>query len=506
MADLLHKVTSVREDGAVLLARIGALASAGAPSGWERVEVRFRQVGHYTELERIVVMGDTTLTLDGSSDLSDTLTELRAQMYEPGRGSWLQAHCRVRPQGDFDFDVDAEPRWRRPPPDLATELEAERKAFPREEEHLPDWWRRATGLPLAVTFRHARVAAPSGGATPRPQTPLQHEPKVPESEVPLLLRYLERQPEVLVSSGLGPDAFSGGADVDVPQSYHTDGTWVWPAAVPHYLRKYGLPPEPDFLAHIRRRGFQPPYVDKLTRRTAAADLLGRPRPKADPRDFTPTSGEIAAALETEPDPRLEDAAVLVVLAQRLGEQGVWAGAYRIAARADGMWCLNTTEQGWEVARYCGGEPVNPRYFERAEDAAQHLLGALLLHPGRMTGGRETPLETAPELADWPIQPADGEPPLTLLRNKRTVRLTVGTVVLRFGDETGNLVHHDETRFPATSLPIERERREWRYRLRRPLTVLLGVAVPWAGLPGGAVGYVLPKVIRDHLADGSLEKL
>jgi Tuberculosis necrotizing toxin len=355
--------------------------------------------------------------------------------------------------------------------------------------------------PLTVTFRHARVV----DAQPKGKAPVIDRPPLPEEEIPLALRYLERQPAVLVSSGLGPDIFSGG-EPDVPQSYHTDGTWIWHASVPHYLRKYGTPPEPAFVAHMRAREFQPPYVEKLVRRTAAADLLGRPRPSADARAADPTSGDIAAALETRPDPKLEDPALLVVLAQRLGEQGVWPEAYRIAARADDALCLNaTTERGWEVAWHENGSPLEPRYFDQAEAAAQYLLGSLLLHPARMTAGRETPLETAAELADWPIQPTDGEPPLTLLRNKRIVRLTAGTPVLRFGPDSGNLVHHDEARFPTTSLPIERERDEQRYRLCRGLSVILGIAVPWAGLPGGAVSYVLPKAIRDHVADGSLER-
>lgn len=352
---------------------------------------------------------------------------------------------------------------------------------------------RTAGRPLSVTFRHARVA------------PDVDRPPLAEDEIPRVLQYLERQAAVLVGSGLGPDIFSGGTEADVPESYHTDGTWVWHASVPHYLRKYGTPPEQPFLAHIRAQEFQPPYVDKLLRRTAAADLLGRPRPRADPRDMGPTSGDVAATLETQPDPKLEDPALLVVLAQRLGEQGVWPEAYRIATRADGAWCLNATEHGWEVAWYENSAPIEPRYFEQAEDAAQYLLGTLLLHPARLTGGHKTPLETAAELADWPIQPAEGEPPLTLLRNKRIVRLAAGTLVLRFGGEGGNVVHHDEARFPTTSLPIERERKEHKYRLCRPLSVILGIAVPWAKLPGGAVTYVLPKAIRDHLADGSLEK-
>jgi len=485
-------VNTPGEDPARLAARIGNLTCDEAPSGWDRVEVRFRQIGEHGELEPVAFAGNTARPFKGSATLSAALSALREVMYEPGRGTWLQASYVIHAEGRFYFEVGEEPWWSTPPPDLKALLEAELRAFPREPEHLPGWWRRAAGLPLGDTFRRARV--------------VEGEPEVPANEVPLVLRYLERQPEVLLSSGLGPDAFSGGADIDVPQSYHTDGTWVWPAAVPHYLRKYGLSPEPEFLAHIRERRFQPPYVDKLTRRTVAADLLGRPRPKADPCDLTPTSGDVAAELETEPEPWLEDAAVLVVLAQRLGEHGVWPESYRIAAHADGAWCLTTTDRGWEVARYAGGNPVAPRYFARAEEAAQHLLGALLLHPARMTAGRKTPLETATALADWPIQPVTGEPPLTLLRNKRTVRLTVGTVVLRFGDDAGNLVHHDETRFPTTSLPIERERRARRYRIRRPLAVLLGVAVPWAGLPGGALSYVLPKVLRDHVADGSVERL
>ncbi|TNC27255.1 TNT domain-containing protein [Amycolatopsis alkalitolerans] len=358
------------------------------------------------------------------------------------------------------------------------------------------------GQPLAVTFRHARVV----DAHRAGEVPVVDRAQVPEEEIPRVLRYLERQPAVLVGSGLGPDIFSGGTESDVPESYHTDGTWVWHASVPHYLRKYGTPPEPAFLEHIRAQEFQPPYVDKLLRRTAAADLLGRPRPRADPRDLGPTSGDVAAALETRVDPDLDDPALLVVLAQRLGEQGVWPDAYRIAARADQAWCLNATERGWEVAWHEDSAPAEPRYFDHVQDAAQFLLGALLLHPARRTGGLETPLETAAELADWPIQPTEGEPPLTLLRNKRLVRLGAGTVVLRFGGDGGNLVHHDEARFPTTSLPIERERQERKYRLCRPLSVILGIAVPWAKLPGGAVSYVLPKAIRDHVAEGAIERV
>ncbi|WP_435121328.1 TNT domain-containing protein [Amycolatopsis thermoflava] len=499
-----REATAIMEPHRPLLVRIGTLARADAPSGWERIELHFRQVGDHAELEPIAFTSGSGRTYPASGELAEVFAELREAMYEPGVGAWLQARYALHPSGEFDLDVSTTtaPWWRTPPDDLPAALAAELKAFPRDPEHLPDWWRRAAGLPLGVKFRHARVVDTyEDGAAP-----VMGRPPVPEDEVPALLRYLERQPAVLVGSGLGPDIFSGGTESDVPESYHTDGAWIWHASVPHYLRKYGTPPEPDFLAHIRDQDFQPPYVDKLTRRTAAADLLGRSRPKADPGEALPTTGDIASELETRTDPALEDPALLVVLAQRLAEHGIWPAAYRLASRADGAWCLNPTDRGWEVARYAGGVPVRPQYFERAEDAAQHLLGALLLHPARTTGGAETPLETSAELADWPIQPAEGDPPLTLLRNKRLIRLPAATVVQRFGDETGNLVHHDETRFPATSLPIERDREERRYRLRRSLAVVTGIAIPWANLPGGGVAYVLPKPLTEHVADASLERI
>jgi hypothetical protein len=304
----------------------------------------------------------------------------------------------------------------------------------------------------------------------------------------------------------GPDIFTAGADRDVPERYHTDGTWVWHASVPHYLRKHGVPPETELLGHIRDRQFTPPHVEDLVRRTVAADLLGTPRPAPDATEAVPTEADRVARWETERDPRLTDEDMLAVLAQRIAEHGVWPQAYRVGERADEAWCLNSTARGWEVAVHEGGLPVDPVYFARFADAAQHLLGALLMFPARRTAGYQTPVETGRALADWPIQPAEGEPPLTLLRNKRMLRLPAGTEVRRFGGERGNLVHHGGVRFPTTSLPLEREREQREYRLLRSLYVITGVTIAWANLPGGAVAYVLGKTIEEHLAEGSLERI
>jgi hypothetical protein len=454
-----------------VLVRLGKLVRERRADAERPAAVDFRQVGKHAEIE-----GHNATTSD---ELTDLFTQLRDGMYAEDRGTWLQARFTLLPDGTFDFDfaLDDDPVWTDAPG--ASDYPAELGEFPRAEEHIPDWWRLRAQLPLGVVFRHADVGGPD-----------VERPPLTDTEAPLVLQYLEREAVVLKGD----------------ERFHTDGLWIWSEAVPGLLAEYGLPPEPDLVAHIRRHHFQPPYVEPLVRRTAEADLLGEPRPKPSRADVKTTSGDVFAELETTPDPALADEELLIVLVQRLGEHGVWPEAYRVGDRADGTWCLNYTPDGWEVAAYAGGEPRAPRYFDRLEAAAQQLLGALLLHPARMTAGHETPLETAKELDDWPVHPAPGEPPLTLLRNKRITRLVAGTVVLRFGEEPGNLVHHGEVRFATTSLPLERERVRRSYRLRRPLHVITGITVPWANLPGGAVAFVLPKTIAEHESDGSLERI
>ncbi|MEU0530521.1 TNT domain-containing protein [Amycolatopsis tolypomycina] len=455
-----------------LLVRLGKLVRDHRVNPGLPAVADFRQVGKHTE-----TAGHNTAVPE---EVADVFTELRAGMYAESRGTWLQARFALNPDGsyDFDFALDDDPVWTDPPEPAA--YPEELATFPRADEHIPDWWRLRAQLPLGVVFRRADVGGPD-----------VERPPLTDTEVPLVLQYLERE-AVVHETG--------------DERFHTDGTWIWSSAVADLLAEHGVPPEPDLVAHIRRHRFQPPYVEPLVRRTAEADLLGEPRPKPSRADVKKTAGDVVAELETTPDPQLGDEELLIVLVQRLGEHGVWPEAYRVGERADGAWCLNYTSDGWEVAAHAGGKPRAPKYFPRLEDAAQQLLGALLLHPARMTAGHETPLETAKELDDWPVHPAPGEPPLTLLRNKRITRLVAGTVVLRFGEEPGNLVHHGEVRFATTSLPLERERVRRSYRLRRPLHVITGITVPWANLPGGAVAFVLPKTIAEHESDGSLERI
>src|SRR5699024_3251394 len=118
-------------------------------------------------------------------------------------------------------------------------------------------------------------------------TPVLNREAVTAEEAHALLGYLYRAPVVASRQGLRPDIFAPHAAPDVPDAFHTDGSWIWPAAVPHYLRKYGLPPEDELLTHIRAAGHRPPYVDRVVRQAAQAELAGTPAPRSVDPDAEP---------------------------------------------------------------------------------------------------------------------------------------------------------------------------------------------------------------------------
>ncbi|MFF0144403.1 uncharacterized protein DUF4237 [Amycolatopsis sulphurea] len=477
----------------------------GVPGGWTKVAAQFRQIGPYAELEVRAVgdeNGPVSVALSASPRLSSLFAQLRAAMYQPESGTWFQGTFTLdaESQFDFDFDADREPDWRLPPIDgdrpALQAYQAELTRFPRTPNHLPDWLATKAGLPLEHTFRQARVVDGHNEG----ERPVINRPPVPPDQLRGVLDYLFRAPVVLHRPAPQADLFAPpGAPPDVPQAFHTDGTWIWPAAVPHYLRKYGVPPEPELVEHIRAAGFRPPLVRELVRATAEADVLGRPRPPRSTADL-PDDSRLAKALrEGDPARPLRAAETLVLLEQRLAEYGVPASAYRIGASevpAEGVWTLRRADNRWEVSRPPSVEPVP---FGTLADAARYLLGTLLLLPVPGTDESDQP-------ADWPILPLRGEPPLSFYRAKRLVALPAGTKVVRFGNDHGNLVHAAGTRFVETSLTADRERERHEYRVQRTVRVLTGVTAPWGPQPGGAIAYLLPRPIAQHVEAGALSRL
>src|ERR1700749_2584233 len=119
------------------------------------------------------------------------------------------------------------------------------------------------GFPLARVFDGTK---PDG-------SPLISRQNLDPREIPALVAYLTRAPVVLSAPGTTRDELVTSAPASVPRAFHTDGTWVWPAAVGDYLSLYRLAPPPDCLAHVRVRGYTLEPVQPQTVQAAASQVL-----------------------------------------------------------------------------------------------------------------------------------------------------------------------------------------------------------------------------------------
>lgn len=113
----------------------------------------------------------------------------------------------------------------------------------------------------------------------------------------------------------------------------------------------------------------------------------------------------------------------------------------------------------------------------------------------------------PQQSQQQIQPLNGEPPLTLYRDRRIVMLQPGTELDRFGEPNGNVLYTARTPYTHRSLPPQWSNRTYAtYRVQRPIQALRGTAVPWFEQPGGGTAFVLPGPVADLLSDGTLAEM
>jgi hypothetical protein len=305
--------------------RIGVLLLQAATDDWQQITVEYRATGDYHDL-----LGEVA-TADGGSEpweppdeLVSVFEHLREGMYRPDVGTWLSALYVVERPSSYRIDInfDTEPQWNRPLPRAAYVDELRR--YPRGDDNVPDWM-RAKLDGSGTTTPQAESAVPD-----TPQVPLESavehenpglspfteetaeqfaEPTtsgaegngiattpafrrvqvfdgfdeqgrpmvatrvpVPPEEIAPLRQYLETAPIVLTSRDAEKDQLDPQGTAAIPATWHTDGSWLWPGTVAFYLSQYGVPPEPDFVEHIRSRRFTLPEIDEQVREAAANEL------------------------------------------------------------------------------------------------------------------------------------------------------------------------------------------------------------------------------------------
>ncbi|WP_050983475.1 TNT domain-containing protein [Saccharomonospora azurea] len=295
-----------------LVKQIGLSLLRAAPRDWHQVTVEYRAVGRYHELTGEVTLADgTTQEWVATHDIASLFGRLRSGMYREGRGTWFNARYQLDHPSSYNLEYDREePAWDLAPPPQA--YADELRMFPRSEENVPDWlMRRMAGLGPerpGPRFRMARIFdGPGAGGRPavnRPELDVEEQDRV--------LDYLDSAPVVVPGRGYDLDRLAANPESTVPIAFHSDGTWIWPAAVNYYLREYGIPPEPELVQHIRSNGFGIPDVPDAVRQAAAAHVSrGAPPPQQRPMPPAPEPDEPgeqagpgpAAQAEQRPEPQ-----------------------------------------------------------------------------------------------------------------------------------------------------------------------------------------------------------
>ncbi|QXJ26821.1 TNT domain-containing protein [Actinomadura graeca] len=486
--------------------RVTILVADRAPRLWKKVFGYYQAVGGHVEFPPMMLYGaDGTMTVwTPPAETAALLDRLRAGTHAFQGSTWSRIDFEIlyedgaaRCRAGFVYD---EPKWNREPSAEDVRLELER--FPLGD--VPEWMTRRLGSappPPAgggapqegirrEGIRKARVFDHAG---PDGDRPAVSRPPVPPEEAERVAAYLRGAPVVLAARSSAPDQLDPARGARVPLTFHTDGTWVWSGAVGYYLREHGVPPEPDLVAHIRARGFEVPAVDDDAMDAASAAVTGRDAParvREEPRPEPNRHPSPEHQPEHHPAPGPDHFAVL---RSRLRDLGVDPAAYRIQATAEGAWSVLRDGPRWTVFQTRDGERRKTVSFDDADQAAAHLLGSVLLERRQAV-----PKQTGA------IEPLEGEPPLSLLRDRRTTELPEGTAVDRYGGPSGNVVYAARTPFEQRSLPPDWRNRPYHaYRVQRPVEALTGTAVPWFDQPGGGTAYVFRRPIADLLMDGTL---
>lgn len=377
-----------------LVKQIGLALLRVAPSDWEQIVVTYRAIGRYHEVIGEVTTDDeTTDSWSPPPDIIALFGRLRSGMYREGRGTWFNTIYQLDRPSSYNLEYDRdEPDWDQIPPSQA--FADELRLFPRDEENIPDWLRRRLAAPPPPPppppgkdrprFRMARIFDGMGSAG----RPVVNRPQL-EDLHDAVLDYLDDAPVVMPGRGYDVDRLDPEGRSAVPIAFHSDGTWVWPAAVNYYLRTYGVSPELDLVEHIRRNEFTVPEVDEATLAAAGASLNrggppppgGRPGPPPGPTQGLqkpPSPPPAAAQAPPGPPGMPHPGPTLGQLRAKLAEFGVPESTYRIGPPVERSWILERVEDGWRVGWFEREQFVAPALFEDVADASAFLLGKVLM--------------------------------------------------------------------------------------------------------------------------------
>lgn len=124
-----------------ILTRIGTKLLAEVPEDWERVTYFIQSVIDHSSAEVVVEFPDGTSRRESlPAEVFSLMDELRAGMYQEGKGTWFSMRYVISRPGKFnvDFDYDEDPGITFPTSQGFTK---DLRYFPCEEANIPEWLR-----------------------------------------------------------------------------------------------------------------------------------------------------------------------------------------------------------------------------------------------------------------------------------------------------------------------------------------------------------------------------
>ncbi|MBE1467160.1 hypothetical protein [Kibdelosporangium phytohabitans] len=502
-SDLLRFPTPVLAEDDVTEPGTGSIVTdlsvsvvAAAPSGWQRISVECRALGDRLELRsRVTLDDDAVHEWSPPALVGHWLHRLRMLAYRPSSGTWFTAKYELKRGAPATIEFDDE----FPEDGDAHGCFNDLCALPRHAQAIPaamaqgalvaygqaaDNDRRSLGdTPPRRGKPYTLLARLFDGFTSNDR-PYVYRPALPASEKDAVLSFLDNGRVVLSSRGYSADLLHPGREALVPMAFLTDGTWVWPAAVAYYLRQHEIAPAPDFVQHIRSRGYRPPAsVPRFALDRASAMAMGRPEPEA--------------AVWEDYD---RAAYALADMASRFR---VSRRRYGIGRVRDQAWCMVREGDRWAAFWYSEAEHRREleHVFDTVGQAATYIMGQLWQNYPNLQREPDEVLEPY-EVLDVPIPPS---PPLENFEGFRYVKVT-DLDVEQFGPPASNLVYAPGTTADQIVPVLHGDASPRRLRLTGEWTVVSCATKDGETRPGGVRAYILPQATGDYLNWGQIVEL
>ncbi|AXB45981.1 hypothetical protein [Amycolatopsis albispora] len=115
---------------------------AALPDHWQQLAIEYRQVGAHIDVRTgLTNENGETEVWEPPVEAWHRFQDLRGGMYRDGEGTWFAARYVLDGPERFtmQYNTEREPAFREPLGEH--DVAAEQHEFPRDEAHMPDWYR-----------------------------------------------------------------------------------------------------------------------------------------------------------------------------------------------------------------------------------------------------------------------------------------------------------------------------------------------------------------------------